>query len=80
MYMAAGHLLPLRAGWSFWERLKDFQTDPPIHPGFSEMNRHKFYILWKWLPHNSEETTNIEATNHTEVDHEYSRIYKMNVY
>lgn len=37
------------------------------------------FTLWKWLPHNSEETTNIEATNHTEVHHEYSHIYKINV-
>lgn len=51
-----------------------------LRAGFSEMNRPKFYILRKWLPHNSKETTNIEATNHTEVHHEYSHIYKINVY
>ena len=36
--LGAGHFLPLRWGWPFWESLiKERQTNPPIYPSLLEI-------------------------------------------
>ena len=63
--------LVLLRGWPFITRERDgpddFQTDPPLHPSFSEMTPHTFYILWKWPRPIAVETKNFIAANRAEV-------------
>ena len=51
LLIGAGRLLALRRPGHFQKAYnRGYQTDPPIHPSFLEMNLHKFYILWEWPP------------------------------
>lgn len=37
-------------GDGYLRKLEDFETDPQIHPSFSEMTPHKIQLLWKFPP------------------------------